>query len=61
MDGNVARRVLETRLRELEQRARLEGFRLKALTDEGFHIVYSGFCDEGDEIPCYVKFGDSLD
>lgn len=34
MDGNVARRVLETRLRELEQRARLESFRLKALTDE---------------------------
>lgn len=65
MGGNVARTVHETHLKELEQSAQLEDFRLcgrfKLVADGGFHVVDSGFCEEGDEIPCYVKCGDSLD
>jgi hypothetical protein len=65
MGGNVARTVHETHLKETEQRAQLEDFglcgRLKLVADVGFHVVDSGFCEEGDEIPCYVKCGDSLD
>ena len=81
MGGNVARTVYNTHVKELEQRAQLEDFRLrgrlklvgdgglklvgdvglKLVGDGGFHVADSGFCEEGDEIPCYVKCGDSLD
>ena len=64
MGGNVARTVHEPHLKETEQTAQLEGFRLcgrlKSVADGGFHVVHSGFCEEGDEIPCCVKCGDSL-
>jgi hypothetical protein len=46
MGGNIARTVHETYLKELEQRAQLEDFRLcrrlKLVADGGFHVVDSG-------------------
>jgi hypothetical protein len=65
MGRNVVRTLHETHLKGCEQIAQLEDFRLygrlKFVAEGGFHVVDSGFCEEGDAIPCYAKCGDSLD